>query len=102
VSESLHPTEGVRLLLERVAVDPDQASARYTAAVFTPTERFDYDAVLSLDGGAELTPRTVAAPAALQDKLLAHARHAAREARRRRDETSSAWPHRLLRWRGPK
>ena len=102
MSESLHPTDGVRLLLVRTAVDPDQAIARYSATVFTPGERYDYDAVLTMDGGAELTARGAAAPAALEDKLLSHARHAAREARRRRDETASAWPHRLLRWRGPK
>jgi len=101
VSDPLRPTQGARFLFERRSIAPDQASATYRAAIITPDQRFEYDAVLRLDGSAELTALGPAAPAEWEERLAAHARTAARAAERRRAEQLPPWPHRLLRWRAP-
>jgi hypothetical protein len=99
MSEPLPPSQGARLLLERRSIAADQSSATYRASIITPDLRFDYDAVLRLDGSAELTPSGPPAPAAWQDRLAAHARQTARAAARRTADQMPPWPHRVLRWR---
>lgn len=100
--DPLHPSEGMRLLLERRAVRPDGAGATYRAAIYTPDQLFEYEAELGIDGSAELDPGpTPPAPAELEDKLRAHARQTARAAARRAADELPPWPHRVLRWRGP-
>jgi hypothetical protein len=99
LSDPLHPSEGARFLFERQSVADDQSSARYRAAVITPDQRFDYDAVLHMDGRAELTSVAMPAPPAWETKLLTHAKVAARAARQRVAEQLPPWPPRLLRWR---
>jgi hypothetical protein len=99
VSGPSPPSRGARLLLERQSVAPDRSSATYRAAIITAERRFEYDAVLRLDGGAELSPIGEPAPPEWEARLLAHARQAARAAQRRLAEELSPWPHRVLRWR---
>lgn len=101
MSASLHPSQGARFLFERRQVAADRSSAEYRASVIMPDERFDYDAVLRLDGTVELSAVGSPAPAEWEERLLAHARQAARAAERRRGEQLPPWPHRLLRWRAP-
>ena len=95
----LAPGQGARLLLERRSIAPDLSSATYRGSIITPGQRFEYDAVLRLDGSAELTPVGPPAPAEWQDRLAAHARQTARAADRRRADQLPPWPHRVLRWR---
>jgi hypothetical protein len=99
LSGPTNPSRGARLLLERQSVAPDRSSASYRAAIITAERRFDYDAVLRLDGGAELRPIAEPAPAEWEARLLAHARQAARAAERRVAQELAPWPHRVLRWR---
>ena len=100
-SASPYPSEGAKLLLERARIDDDGERAEYLASVFTPTRRYDYDAVLGLDGRAALTPRGDRPDAALEKALSNIAKSVARAARRKRDESLPPWPHRVNRWRGP-
>jgi hypothetical protein len=96
----LHPTEGARFLLERELLEGDDA--HYRAAVYTPNARFAFRAVLRLDGTAELERvGDDRAPEELASKLAVIARLIARGARGRRDDGLVAWPHRVLRWKGP-
>lgn len=99
MSGPLHPSQGARFLFERRSITPEQGSATYRAAIITPDQRFEYDAVLRLDGTADLTPIGPPAPADLLSRLSAHARQAARAADRRRADQLPPWPHRILRWR---
>jgi hypothetical protein len=102
VGESLHPQEGARFLLERVAIEPGGEGARYRAAVYTPDAVYGYQAVLRLGGEAELSRAGAdPAPPELEARLLAHARTAARAAEHKRAEGLPPWPHRILRWRAP-
>lgn len=95
----LHPTEGARFLFE---LDEDgRERATYRAAVFTPAERFDYLARLDLDGGATIEPAGTRAAPELEHKLETLARLVARGARKKLADELPAWPHRILRWRGP-
>ena len=107
-SESLHPSEGARFLLERRAVEQGGDAARYRAAIYTPDARFEYEATLRAGGEVELAPAAAEqggapapAPAELESKLLAHARTCARAAQRKQADGLPPWPHRILRWRGP-
>ena len=97
--DPLAPEAGARFLLE-LAGD-DGASARYAAAVITPDQRFDYDAVLAEDGAAALTARGDAAPAELEGGLQMIAKLTARSAAKKREDGLPPWPPRVLRWRGP-
>lgn len=99
MADPLHPSEGIRLLLERIGVEAGDAAARYRAAIYTPEERHAYAVRLSLDGGVELTPDGPAAPKALEDKLRVHARTVARAAAQKRQDGLPPWPQRVLRWR---
>ena len=98
-ADPLHPTEGIRLLLERDLVEPDEVAARYRIAVYTPDARYAYRGRLELGGGAELTADGEPAPKAIEEKLRVHARVVARDAARKRKEGLPAWPQRVLRWR---
>ena len=89
------------MLFERREVAPDLSTACYRASVITPDQRFDYDALLRLDGSAELTAAGPPAPREWEERLVAHARQAARAAERRLADQLPPWPNRLLRWRGP-
>jgi hypothetical protein len=99
VADPLHPSDGIRLLLERLEVEPGDAAARYRAVIYTPDERHAYAARLVEDGGVELTADGAAAPKALEDKLRVHARTVARAAAQKRRDGLPPWPQRVLRWR---
>jgi hypothetical protein len=96
----LHPSEGVRLLLERREVAADGASAVYRGAIFTPDSQYEVEVAVDAGGGAAIAGGH-AAPPELADKLLAHARQTARAASRRKGEGLPPWPHRVMRWRPP-
>ena len=101
VAEDLHPTEGVRLLLQRDEVGTDAQSARYQATIFTVKETFTYSAELSLDGAATLLAEGPAATPEDEDKLSKLAKSTARAAKRKLADKLPPWPPRVLRWRGP-
>lgn len=101
MTSSLHPTDGARLLLERVAIEEDGSVARYDASVFTPDERFTLRARLAMDGSAELEAVGTPPPEELQTRLANLAKSTARAAKRKRDDDLPPWPPRILRWRGP-
>jgi hypothetical protein len=91
MTENLHPTAGIRILLELEKSDAD--GAEYRAAIYTPTERFDYAVRITLPDGAV----HIAEPAAGSvDALRAMARSLARDALA---EQPVVWPRRFLRWR---
>lgn len=94
-SRNLHPTEGARYLLQRLA--DEGARATYQAQIYTPTEVFTSTARLSDDGTLELPP--TGAPGDLDERLATMARLVARDAPKRRDDGLAAWPQRILRWR---
>jgi hypothetical protein len=91
----------VRFLLERQAIEEEGRAARYRAAVYTPTELFEYAALLRAGGEVELVAVAGPAPSQHEAKLLAHAQQVARAAARKAAEELPPWPHRILRWRGP-
>jgi hypothetical protein len=99
-ANKLHPTDGARFLLEKAG--EDQTGARYDAAIYTPSERYDYRATLTSDGGVDATATGEPAPADLEKKLITIARVIARDALTRARDGIQPWPHRVLRWRGPK
>ncbi len=93
--EELHPSAGVRILLELDAFD--EAEARYRVAIYTPAERFDYRLAIGLPGGTVTLSETPAAAAApLSELVRAMARSLARDALA---TEPLRWPRRLLRWR---
>jgi hypothetical protein len=96
---ALHPSEGARFLFELES--SDQQSARYRAAIYTPERRFEYGAVLGMDGSWELTARGERPDDELEDKLDIIARLIARGAAKRVSDQLPPWPQRVLRWRGP-
>lgn len=102
VSSSLHPSEGIRLLLERETVAEDKTSASYRAAIYTTTEVFRYAATLGLDGSASLEAEGTAAAEADAKQLSNIAKSTARSAKRKLDEDLPPWPPRILRWRAPR
>jgi hypothetical protein len=69
--------------------------------VYTPDAVFEYAALLRAGGEVEMAAVGAAAPAELADKLLAHARQAARAAERKAADGLPPWPYRVTRWRGP-
>lgn len=102
VSSSLHPSEGIRLLLERESVTDDKSSAEYQAAIYTTTEVFHYSAQLGLDGSATLAATGAEAQEADSKQLCNIAKSTARAAKRKLDEDLPPWPPRILRWRAPR
>jgi hypothetical protein len=99
VTDPLHPSEGIRLLLERTEVEPDDAAAAYRGAIYTHDAVYAYRARLAMDGGVELAAEGTPAPRALEDKLRVHARTVARAAAQKQGGGLPPWPHRVLRWR---
>lgn len=101
MTENLHPTAGIRILLELAGSDP--GGAEYRAAIYTPTERFEYAVRITLPEGAV----HIAAPAAGPvDALRAMARSLARDAlagpspeQPDQPDQPIPWPRRFLRWR---
>ncbi|MDX2090970.1 MAG: hypothetical protein SFX73_24130 [Kofleriaceae bacterium] len=92
---NLHPTEGVRFVLERTE---DQGTrATYLASVYTPDAVFSSTATLVDDGTAEL-PAT-GAPPELEERLATVARLIARDANKRKEDGLVTWPGRIMRWR---
>ena len=101
MSDSLHPTEGIRLLLDRDSIAEDQQSATYRAAIYTVDACYRYQVQLRMDGNASLAAVEEAASAELEDSLSKIAKSTARAAKRKREEALPPWPTRVLRWRGP-
>lgn len=101
VPESLNPTEGIRLLLERQDVDEDAHRARYQAKIFTVTSCYAYSVDLTMEGKAVLTATEEAASKDDEDALLKLAKSTARAAKRKLGDKLAPWPPRVLRWRGP-
>lgn len=87
MTRDLHPTDGARYLLERVAEHP--GGAAYRATIYTPDAAFAADAALSDDGTVALA--ATGAPAELHARLATIARLVARDA--------PPWPRRVLKWR---
>ena len=114
---ALHPTDGVRVLLEHDDGAPEDASTSasapvvYRASIFTPRLRADYS--VSFDGAGQPTLSSIAAPVRAPtaegsgavpaevdpralDVLRAIARTAGRHAL---SSTPPRWPPRIVRWR---
>ncbi len=102
VSSSLHPSEGIRLLLERESVEEDKSQAVYRASIYTTDAVFSYRATLALDGSAEVVATTEQASEADTKQLVNIAKSTARSAKRKLAEELPPWPPRILRWRGPR
>lgn len=101
MSDALHPTEGIRLLLEREEIDGDVQGARYAAKIYTVTDCFSYTAELTMEGAATLVAIGAAATKTDEDNLSKLAKSTARAAKRKLAESLPPWPPRVLRWRGP-
>lgn len=99
--QALHPSEGARFLFERTSPAAETERATYRASIFTPAERFDHVAVMTLGGTAAITAEGSPAGDELEAKLATMARLIARSAQKRLDDQLEPWPHRVLRWRGP-
>lgn len=95
----LHPTEGIRLLLVREAVEDGGARARYRAEIYTPEQCFAYLATLSRGGKAELEQSGAPASNEHHKKLVNLSRSLARAAERKAADGLEPWPSRVLRWR---
>jgi hypothetical protein len=95
----LHPTEGIRMLLVREAVEDHGRRARYQAALYTPDRSYEYRAELCDDGEAELTSTGDEAPPPQRKKLENLLRSLARAAGRKAADGLEPWPPRVLRWR---
>ncbi len=102
VSSSLHPSEGIRLLLDRESVTEDKATAVYQASIYTTLEMFTYRATLNMDGTAVVEADGAQASEADAKQLTNIARSTARAAKRKLDENLPPWPPRILRWRAPR
>ena len=96
---SLHPTDGVRILLELEAAEP-AGGARYRGAVFTPLTRADF--AVHIDAGGLVTADPVGELQAEgpgdrgREILRSIARTVARHALA---DDPPTWPRRVLRWR---
>lgn len=95
MTRDLHPSDGARYLLERVATS--ETGARYRATIFTPGEAFAADAALAEDGSVELG--ATGAPAELHARLATITRVIARDAAKLRADGMPPWPQRVLKWR---
>ena len=101
VSESLNPTEGIRLLLERQEVEEGAQSAHYQAKIFTVTSCYSYSVDLKMEGTALLTAKAEEATKEDEEALRKLAKSTARAAKRKLADRLPPWPPRVLRWRGP-
>jgi len=100
MTTDLHPEEGARYLFERDEGAEEEA-ATYSAAIYTPDQRFEYRVVVRLDGDFETSPEGPPAEAELAKRLDRFARQIARAAQGKLDDGLPPWPARVLRWRGP-
>jgi len=98
VSESLTPTEGARFLFEREREEEGGARAYYRVVIYTPSATYDGTATLADDGTIAVSTK---APEELHAMLEMLAKLTARSAAKKREDGLSAWPARILRWRGP-
>lgn len=103
MSDSLHPSEGLRLLLERQSVSDNAAQAKYRGSIYTPSEVFRFNSELYQSGEVEMSPEVPGNTASDEqvEKLLRIAKSTARAAKRKVEEGLPPWPSRVLRWRGP-
>jgi hypothetical protein len=93
--EDLHPSAGVRILLELATADA--ARAHYRAAVYTPATCFDYRLDIAASDGAVTIVEAPTAPGEpFLDLVRAMARTMARDAL---GNSPLRWPRRFLRWR---
>ena len=96
MNRDLTPTEGVRVLLERLR--EEGAGCRYRVEIFAPDATYAGEATLGDDGSVQLQ---LTAPAELVEVTQMFAKLTARGAEKRREDGLPAWPARVLRWRGP-
>lgn len=107
MSNSLTPTEGARLLLEREREEDGGARASYRTVIYTPTLTYQGSASLADDGAASVTDQVTAgdpptkASQELVEALRMLAKLTARSASKKREDGLPPWPARILRWRGP-
>ena len=96
----LRPEAGARLLLELEAGEPGHA--QYLAWVLVADGEHGYRARLDANGTVELSAsaESTAASADAEDDLRMLARLTARGASKRIADGLSAWPARVMRWRG--
>ena len=94
---SLHPTDGVRVLLSLSRAEPG-AGAFYQGAVLTPSARVDFDVRIDASAAVTATPLGDPAPAGERglDLLRSIARTVGKHALA---EDPPKWPRRVLRWR---
>ena len=88
---SLHPTDGVRIVLERASVEG--AAARYRVTVYEPEERSAAGAA-TIDGGVELAWDAEPPPAWVVAFLT---RFLLGMPKKHADDGS--WPRKITRWR---
>lgn len=93
----LHPTEGIRLLLELESGGAERAV--YAASIYTPDAAFAYRATLATDGSAELEATGAPATGDHEKRLRNLATSTARAAARKIADGLPPWPPRVLRWR---
>ena len=97
--DTMHPSDGARFLLVQDQGSSQQDSVNYKASIYTPSDRFDYQVSLSLEGMSKLNPGERTADPHLERKLGTIARIVARDAARRHSQGIAPWPARILRWR---
>lgn len=106
MSSPLHPSEGIRMLLERVSIEKDASRAGYSGKIYTPLDVYFFEVVLSMDGSAtigECLESSSEDPIeeGYQKSLLKLCKSIARASKRKLQEQLPPWPPRILRWRGP-
>ncbi|MCX5744459.1 MAG: hypothetical protein NT062_18365 [Proteobacteria bacterium] len=93
----LRPTEGARFLLERRSAEAGP-HADYACVIVTPDAEYPVAATLVDDGDVTLVGD---APEELRATLAMFGKLVARGAAKRREDGLTAWPARVMRWRGP-
>ncbi len=101
MKDPLHPTEGIRLLLERKSISEDQQSAVYGGAIYGVESLYLSVVRLAMDGSAEIVEESENTDPAALSALLKLSKSTARAAKRKHSEKLPPWPPRVLRWRGP-
>ena len=89
----LHPSAGVRLLLELTS--SDAAGARYRAAILTPDARRDLEVAIAADGAVTID----GSASASSDEHVEALRRIARTIAKDSATATPPWPRRILRWR---
>ena len=98
---SLHPSDGIRLLLERLSVGESGEEASYGGGIYTPEHYFEIRCTLNMDGSALVEHKAEDCPEELLTKFENIAKSTARGAKRKLADGLPPWPERVLRWRGP-